>query len=158
MSDWSNVWQGIGLLGQTKKGMHTPVIDAHRNRGRVASEGLGRISDTLGGMKDRQFITSERKEGEAYQTSEREAKELYDSSENALNRLQDDKALDQAWDIAVMDDKGRRDLQVMAQGHQATLQREQNAWEAVRQGRELTAAEERIVLQLEQASKDLRRT
>lgn len=70
MANWGDIWSGIGLLGQTKKGMYTPQIDAYRNRGKIFSEGLGRISDTVGGISARKWQTEEREAGEDYDANQ----------------------------------------------------------------------------------------
>ena len=90
MSDWSNVSQLIGQLGQTKRDMLTPKLDAYRNRGKVWSEGLGRISDTLGGIANRRktmkFQTGEREAGEAHDIAMQTSEQNYQANENVLNR------------------------------------------------------------------------
>jgi hypothetical protein len=78
MSDWSNITQLIGQLGQTKKGMLTPKLDAYRNRGQIWSEGLGRISDTLGNMANKADAAREEKKQREFLTGERIAGEKHD--------------------------------------------------------------------------------
>jgi len=90
MSDWSNVSQLIGQLGQTKRDMLTPKLDAYRNRGKVWSEGLGRISDTLGGIANRRktmkFQTGEREAGEAHDIAMQTSEQNYQANQNVLDR------------------------------------------------------------------------
>jgi len=90
MSDFSNIWQGIGLLGQTKKGMYTPMIDAYRNRGKVVSEGLGRISDTIGGIANRRktmkFQTGETEKQQKHEIAMQTSEQDYQANQAVLNR------------------------------------------------------------------------
>ena len=81
MSDWSNIHQAIGNLGQTKRGAMSPLIEAHRNRGKILGEGLGRIGDTLGRIGDKRFATSEREAGEEFIAEQaKKAKGYFDES------------------------------------------------------------------------------
>ena len=79
MSDWSNIWQGIGLLGQTKKGSYDPLRQA-------VGGGLGRISDTIGRMGDKRFQAGEAKKQREWQTGERVAGEDYEANQAVLDR------------------------------------------------------------------------
>jgi hypothetical protein len=54
MANWGDVYTGIGLLGQTKRGSTDPMRQAYRRKGQVWKEGLGGIADTLGGIAKRE--------------------------------------------------------------------------------------------------------
>ena len=84
MSDWSNIYQGIGLLGQTKKGSYDPLREATRNKGRVWREGLGKIGDTLGRIGDKRFQALEAGKGRDFQTDERKAGEAFTAEQAKL--------------------------------------------------------------------------
>lgn len=75
MSDWNSIWQGIGQLGETKKNMLAPVIEARRNRGKVWSEGLGKISDTIGGIADKRYASKEADKQRGFERDQDAAKE-----------------------------------------------------------------------------------
>jgi hypothetical protein len=86
MSDWSNIWQGIGQLGQTKRDMLTPLLEARRNRGEIWDSGLGRISDTLGRMGDKRFQAGEAKKQRDWQGGEAQKGRDFEAIQNNLDR------------------------------------------------------------------------
>lgn len=110
MANWGDIWSGIGLLGQTKKGMYDPLRQATRRKGQVWKEGLGGIADTLGGIAQREDV-------QAFQGGQQA--ELLEADKAAQLR-----ALKQAAGF-------HRDDQAMAGRRQAEIERAALASEAI---------------------------
>jgi len=180
MSDWSNIWQGIGQLGQTKKGMYDPLIDAHRDRGRMWSEGFGRLSETFKGIgakrwqsreagkqrdyesgeagKQRDFAAGESSKGREHETSEREASQIYQANENELNRALKRQEMWQDWNVTTMGwDEARKEAE-KDRDHRTALQFSIDNAENERQKQRLQAAadqyDKQLRLQYDQLSQD----
>ena len=104
MSDWSNIHQAIGNLGQTKRGMTTPLIDAYRDRGRMWKEGLGRIGDTIGGIADKKFTAGENQKGREHAITMQDDQQTHDAIQKRLDREVQYTQILTNKDIAEMDD------------------------------------------------------
>ena len=150
MSDWNSVWQGIGQLGQTKKGMYTPMIDAYRNKGKVWSEGLGRISDTLGGIADKQFAKGERVAGQEHQIAMQSSEQLWEGTQRKLDRSLEEKKLAMTWDMNEADIKQRNAQAKLSREMEQTLLTQKLAYDKYALNRQLSEQEEAQLRELNQ--------
>ena len=149
MSDWSNIWQGIGQLGQTRKGMYDPLRQEQARRGQVWKEGLGGISDTLGRIGDKGFQAGEAEKQRGFVAGESEKQREYEANEAELDRAIERQKMWQDWNIATMNNETLMGEADKDREHRMALQAAADSAEDGRQ-------KERLLAQLDQYDRQLK--